>query len=194
LRLFYASFLSAENSEACESLVARVIADAPRSLRPVPGASQHLTHAFLGEIDDARVEGLLALLESFSRAPAIPFRLGAPTVLSGRGAPRLVKIDLVAGGDRIAGLQGRLWRELRERDPSLTGRPKPPHVTIARFPRGAGRGVARRVEQSLLRHRDRSPFADDLLSRIDLVRSTLSSAGPTYTSVGGVRLSESPDS
>jgi 2'-5' RNA ligase len=188
MRLFYASFLSEKNRAACESLVARVSSDVPRSLRPVPRGSHHLTHAFLGEVAEGEVEGLVALLEELREIPAFAFRLAAPTILMGRGSPRLVKVDLQEGGEQVVRLQERLRAGLLERDPSLAGRPKPPHVTIARFPRGARRGLARRVEESMARQREALRFEDDRLSRVDLVKSTLAPSGPVYESVGEVRL------
>lgn len=193
MRLFYASFLSEKNRAACESLVARVSSDAPRSLRPVPRGSHHLTHAFLGEVPEGEVEYLVGLLEELKETPAFPFRLAGPTLLMGRASPRLVKVDLQDGGEQVIRLQERIRAGLLERDPSLAGRPKPPHVTIARFPRGARRGLARRVEESIARHLKTFRFEEDLLSCVHLVKSTLTPSGPVYESIGRVRLAAGPD-
>jgi 2'-5' RNA ligase len=190
MRLFYASFLSPGSREAYESLVARIATEVPGSLRPVPRGSHHLTHAFLGEIAESEVESFLGLLEGLADLPAIRFALGPPSVLFGRGSPRLVKVDLLEGGEQVSRLQERLRRELRGLDPSLAGRSKPPHVTIARFPRNVRRDKARRVEESLSQLGQVSALGDELLSRVELIRSRLTREGPIYESLGEVRLSE----
>jgi hypothetical protein len=66
-------------------------------------------------------------------------------------------------------------------------------VTIARFPRGARKNLARRVEESMARHLEEIRFEPDLLSRVDLVKSTLAPSGPVYQSIGEVRLATGPD-
>ena len=55
MRLFYASFLSSENMQAYESLVAGVVADVPNGLRSIPERTHHLTLAFVGEVADGDV-------------------------------------------------------------------------------------------------------------------------------------------
>ncbi|MGB5814446.1 MAG: RNA 2',3'-cyclic phosphodiesterase [Thermoanaerobaculia bacterium] len=189
MRLFYASFLDPENMSAYESLVARLQAEVPRALRPIPARTHHLTLAFLGEITDGDVDKCLEVLDSATGTAASSFSLGRPKILYGRGQPRLICADLVEGGEHVAALQEVLRVELLQQLPSLVVRPKPPHVTLARFDRRANRQTARRVEEALARQKDPEQTRTDRLVSVHLVKSSLTPNGPVYESLGEVALS-----
>ena len=53
MRLFFASFLGSDLMRSYESLVADLAAEVPDALRSVPKGTQHITLAFLGEIEDS---------------------------------------------------------------------------------------------------------------------------------------------
>ncbi len=192
MRLFYASFLSPENVSAYESLVADVATEVPNAIRPVPAGTQHLTLAFLGEIagEDLRTcEETLAVTVELA---AIPIVLGPPTILFARRTPRLVCVGVDEGRNRIADLQEVLRRALVESLPELDLRPKPPHVTLARFRKNTDRTTARRVEEALSRREAPSPARTDFLSRVHLVRSRLTPRGPLYERLAEAVLAEGP--
>ena len=182
MRLFYASFLSPESIRVYDELVAGWIAGHLGSLRAVPPGSQHLTLAFLGDLPDSELPAAREILNDLASEPSFPFSLGTPRVLRGRGGPRLICADLTCGKERVVQLQDLLARELAERMPERGIRPKPPHVTLARFARGADREAVRGVEREL--SRIGFPARDDRIAAIHLVRSTLTPQGPIYRSVG----------
>ena len=188
MRLFFASFLAAENISAYESLVDRLRGEVPRVLRPIPAHTHHLTLAFLGEIDDDDVDGCLQVLDLVQGAPAASFELQPPRILYGRGQPRLICADLGEGGEHVSRLQGLLCDELGKALPYLDLRPKPPHVTLARFNRRADRKMARRVEEAMTRHLDAARTQSDDVSTVHLVKSSLTPTGPIYESLREVVL------
>ena len=189
MRLFYAAFLSQENKLAYQALVDRVMSDAPGALRPIPPGSHHLTLAFLGEIADNDVDRCLKVLDSVQGTAAASFELEPPRILYGRGQPRLVHAALGEGADEVSRLQGLLCDELRRVLPALDLRPKPPHITLARFNRKANRQTAGKVEEALSRHFDSGQTLSDELSSVSLVKSSLTPSGPIYESLGKASLS-----
>ena len=184
MRLFLASFLSLDNTNAYDSLVAGVGSDVPGTIRPVPSGTQHLTIVFLGDVADVHLPTCLHVLESVGGFDSLDITLSAPRILFAGRSPRLVRVDLVSGSERVSGLQKYLHRELSERLPTPITPPKFPHITLARFRKNANRASARRVEESFSK-RDRSsvPRTDHLTS-VRLVKSTLTPEGPIYESVG----------
>jgi len=189
MRLFIASFLRPENIEAYQSMIDQLVAEASGTLRSVPPGTQHLTLGFLGEIpeqDLAECRGAMAVVESLR---AIPISLDPPLILSARKSPRLLKADVSQGAKRVSELQRLLCAELLKRLPQLDIRPKPPHVTLARFKKNASRDAGRKVADLLSRREDASRTMTDLLDRVQLVKSTLTPQGPIYETVGESLLS-----
>lgn len=189
MRLFYASFLAPENMSVYESLVDCLRAKVPDSLRPIPARTHHLTLAFLGEVAEGDVEKCSQILDAAKSICAGSFTLGQPRVLYGRGQPRLICADLVEGGELVAALQELLRLELLNHFPSDVVRPKPPHVTLARFNRKANRQTARKVEEALAIKVDPQPTRTDRLVSIHLVKSSLTPTGPLYENLGEATLS-----
>ena len=183
MRLFYAAFLDPENRRDYERLIGRVVAEVGRVLRPVPSGSQHQTLAFLGEIDEREVGRYVEILERTKRFPAIPFTLRHPTILFGRGTPRLVKADLDEGGEQALALQKALRLQTGEDPRTLERRLKHPHVTLARFRKDASKAAAHEVIDALSRLDDPELIRSDRLTSVHLVKSTLTPSGPLYESL-----------
>jgi 2'-5' RNA ligase len=188
MRLFYAAFLDASIVNAYESLVADLAADVPNSLRSVPAGSHHLTLAFLGEVAESDVAGCLDILAFARSIPAFRFSLGPPRILSSRGSPRLICVDLVEGREQVSMLQKDLNAKIAEVLPDCAARGQPPHVTLARFKKHAKRETARRVADALSRREADLRPASDRFGSVHLVRSTLTPAGPIYESLGEAKL------
>jgi len=189
LRLFYATFLSQENRAVYQAIVDQVMNDAPGVLRPIPPDSHHLTLAFLGEIAEADVENCRADFSSLGKIETFSFSLEPPRILLGRGRPRLICVDVGVGGQQVSEVQSTLVEHLSRSLPSLKVRPKPPHVTLARFKKNARRSQAARIEEAIARHYDTSRAWKDRLAEIHLVKSSLTAAGPVYETVQKAQLS-----
>jgi 2'-5' RNA ligase len=189
MRLFYAAFLSRENMSAYQALVEGLTRDVPGALRTIPPTSHHLTLAFLGEVAESAVDTCIGVLQVVEDFEAFPLSLGPPRILMGRGLPRLICADITEGGEQVSRIQRALCRQIEERLPSVETRPKPPHVTLARFKRNARRQQARRVKEALIRHHDSGLGWHDHFSLVSLVESSLTPSGPIYETVSEARLS-----
>lgn len=190
MRLFYAAFLSDENMRAYQLLVEELVREVPGALRSIPPETHHLTLAFLGEIADAEGEACVSALVAIERLHAFDFTLDRPRILTGRGRPRLICTGLTEGRERVSEVQAALTSELEGRLSALDLRPKPPHVTLARFHKRARRSQARRVEDALARHYDAASRWQDRFARVHLVKSSLTPSGPVYESLAEAGLSE----
>ena len=188
MRLFYAAYLSRENMHAYQALVDRLIEEVPGTLRSIPPETYHLTLAFLEEIAENGLGKCIAALEAVGSFEAFSLSLGQPRVLKGRGRPRLICVDVTEGTDQVSELQKNLRSHLIELFPSKDVRPKPPHVTLARFKKNSRSSQARRVDEALARHCDYSARWKDRFSSVHLVKSSLTPSGPIYETVKEVRL------
>lgn len=135
LRLFVALDLPRE--------VAQALPDPPPPWRAVRPEARHLTLAFLGPVDDARVTEVVGAVAAGVTAAGAPGELSAgDVVLLPPRRPRVMAVRVA--GEGLAGLQAAVAREL-----AATGlyvpeeRPFLPHVTIGRWKeRGARRAGA----------------------------------------------------
>ncbi len=106
----------------------------PAAVRWVALESLHLTLAFLGELDDAR-------LEAAEQATAVAAREGPPFTLAlthlgtfgSARAPRVIWAGVSGDIAALGNLQGRLATELELRGFPHEDRPFSPHLTLARI-------------------------------------------------------------
>ena len=191
MRLFYASFLDSENMRAYETLVASISAAVPNVIRPIPRRTHHLTMAFIGEIDDRDLDRCLQALEPIAGSQAFDYSLGSPRILYARRSPRLICVDVERGAEMIDSLQAVLRESILQRFPRSQIRAQNPHVTLARFKRNARPQSATGVSEALQAQPVPVLSQSDRLVSIHLVRSSLTSSGPVYESLGEVKLAAS---
>jgi 2'-5' RNA ligase len=189
MRLFLATMLPDAVGEAVEQIAADVRRQAGDIVRPVPPGSAHITHAFFGDVSDRQLDELRAAVTDVARrAVPVDVTFGPPEVLAGGRTPRLVLVPVLDGRQALFDLQVNLVLAVRrvasfERLPL----PKAPHVTVARFRRGAGQREAERVARVLARV---SPAGLGMrVDRLQLVESLLMPDGPRYTALDEVDLS-----
>ena len=120
--------------------------------------------------------------------PAFEFSLQEPCILMGRGRPRLIHAGTSAGREAIQEIQRQLAAAVGQSIPHLDLRPKPPHVTLARFHKRAAKPQARAVERTLAQVDSATLPAADRFTTVELVTSTLTPDGPVYRTVGETRL------
>lgn len=174
-------FLALDLPDDARRAIAATASDAP-GLRRVPAEQLHVTLAFLGDVEPARLPAIVAAIEAVDRT-------GGPIVLSPkaigtfppRGPARVVVVHL--GGDGVARL-GRLQSDLAAALASLGFAPERrafrPHVTVARV------RDSRRAPRDLVRPLDLPSF---MATTLTLYRSTLAPAGATYQAVKRLELS-----
>ena len=184
MRLFLASFLNPEIAAAYESLIAEMASDVPGAIRSVPSGTLHLTIVFIGNVAEANLSTCFRVLEHVKEFEALDYTLSPPRILYSHRSPRLVCVDVATGSQRIAMLQRSLHERLSDTLQMSITRPKPPHVTLARFSKHANRQVGSRAAESLSRRFDATRIRPDRLTGVQLVKSTLTPEGPIYESIG----------
>ena len=187
MRLFYAAYLSRENMDAYQALVDGLIQGVPGVLRSIPHRTHHMTLAFLGEIAESAVDKCSAALDAARGFEVFEYSLGPPSLLLGRGRPRLIRVSLSTGAQRVQEVQAALLASLATSLSSIDSRSKSPHITLARFKKNAQRSQARRVEAAIDQCATPLPKGDHF-SSVQLVKSTLTPSGPVYETIQEVRL------
>jgi RNA 2',3'-cyclic 3'-phosphodiesterase len=141
----------------------------------VPDDRMHLTLRFIGEVDDARAEGILrALREPLPVAPfAISFGdLGA---FPPKGAPRVIWIGVTDGRDAAVRTESAISDRLHALGVPREDRPYRPHLTLARVREAAG------LRASTLFAGLEVRLGQARVDAITLFQSRLSPKGPSYT-------------
>lgn len=134
-RLFFALWPDAPAREALATVAARVAARLEG--RPVPAANLHLTLAFLGEVDAARVD---ALEQAAGGIAAHAFTVSLDR-LGGFRRAGVAWAGCRQCPESLARLQADLDARIREAGFAPDPRPFAPHLTLARRVRGTA-GVA----------------------------------------------------
>jgi len=157
------------------------------ALRWTQPAGVHLTLAFLGNVDDQRIDPLVADLRAACQA-AVSMnlalgRLGAfPDLLR----PRVIWVGLTGDLATLATLQDNVRRATAPYAERPEDKPFHPHLTLARLrPDTRGlRGLAEALEAISSVPRSSGWTADEL----HLFRSELRPQGPLYTSLAVIQL------
>jgi 2'-5' RNA ligase len=188
MRLFVCSLLEAGNQDFYDGRVAEFVAASRGSLRPVPKRSAHLTHAFLGEVDAGRLDDIRTAVESASKQrAAVPIRLGPPAIVFARSTPRLVCAHVIHGAVQLRQLMADVAMALEPVCPGASLAPAhAPHVTLARFRKGAGPKDARVVIAAL--DAESTVTREDAIASIQIVSSVLGPDGPAYTVMADIGL------
>jgi 2'-5' RNA ligase len=117
--------------------LARLVADAPRGVRPVPGGQLHLTLHFLGDVEDESREQLIASLRQLRQGP-FTITMQGSGVFPGRGRPTVLWAG-VASSAPLTDLHAAIARTLEACGRSIEQRDYVPHVTLARLAGGVPR-------------------------------------------------------
>lgn len=155
------------------------IPDLP-ALRRVRPELMHVTLAFLGPTDEARLEDAAAAV-GVAASAAAPFDASLDTLgrFPAGGVPRIVWLGTGIGAAEMQRLAAAVRRELAARGLQYDGKPFRPHVTLARVREGVDRDTARAVAAVV--ERSRPPELRFRATEIVLFESVLSPKGPRYT-------------
>ncbi len=177
MRLFVALKLS--------TAVVAAIADVRRQLSRRPAASRvrwtkddllHLTLRFVGEVEDARVADVCAATElAAGSVAAFEATLDGAGCFPAEGRVRIVWAGMKAEADSLATLAAVVEAGLLAGGFPPEPRGFRPHVTIGRVREDRSRGELRRAVEAIVPEPIPQP-----VSRIVVMASELSRAGPTY--------------
>jgi len=189
LRLFYAMFISSKIAET----LARHISQCALSgadVKWVEPQNLHLTLKFLGEVQQERLEEILAAGES--AADGIK---AFKVFWEGFGAfpdfrrPRVVWAGMKQGGRAVSEIAERLEDRLAASGFRKEERAFRPHLTIGRVKSPRGLEELRKVTEKI----QNSRIGEMEVSSFSLVKSTLTSRGPIYSVVRNFELGAKED-
>lgn len=131
------TFLALELPDAVRHALRRKIDHLGRAMpevRWVDPAGLHLTLAFLGELDDERLDAATQAAADVAGAHA-PFtlRLGGVGTFGSARSPRVIWVDVAGERARLLQLQAALADDLEGRGFPREERPFSPHLTLARI-------------------------------------------------------------
>lgn len=180
MRLFIGTFLGNGAQVFYRHLVEGLVREHGRVLRAVPAGSLHLTHAFGAAVPDERLPDVRAAAADVAgRFAPIAIALDAPRALFAGWQPRLICADVTTGAPALASLVAGLAGALASRCGNVAWRPSTsPHVTLARFRRGARHADADDIMRSVLAAGDLARA--DLVERLQVVASELTASGSVY--------------
>lgn len=178
-RAFIAVDLDGATRETIARLVRRVARALPTA-RIIAPETLHVTLAFLGELDDPRIEEAIAATRE-AAAGVAPFWLapGRIGVFGPDHAPRVVWIGIDGQTGRLRALQRRLTRALEARAFTLDSKPFAPHLTLARLAAPLDEPSALRLHQ--LRSEPPPRAESWRVDGLRVMRSDLSHTGARYT-------------
>jgi RNA 2',3'-cyclic 3'-phosphodiesterase len=166
--------LKSSAAEAANRVRERIARDAPGpQMRWIPPGNLHITIWFLGEVNEPRVDALLALAKEPLDARPFPLRIGGAGAFPPSGAPRAVWLGLVAGREGLVAVHDRLRPRLLPLGFVPEKRPYSPHLTIARVKdiRPSHAAALRKVLRD----------ADDDVGECQVASATLFRSRPTPT-------------
>ncbi len=194
-RTFIAVDLDGDTRDILSRLTRRVARALPTARVVIPD-TLHLTLAFLGELDEPRVEEAIAATREAALGVA-PFWLapGRIGVFGPDYAPRVVWLGIEGQTGKLQALQRRLTRALDARGFTLDSTPFAPHLTLARIAARLDETALQRLSQ--LRSEPPPHTESWQVEDLRVMRSDLSRSGARYTPLAIIPLGEplqaSPD-
>lgn len=186
-RTFIAIELTDQTREALRREIARLRAALP-SVRFADPAGLHLTVAFLGELDEARLSEAIAATEDVALATS-PFALSIAGIgtFGGAKAPRVIWAGVVGDIAVLLAVQSHLARALEARGFVLEARPFAPHLTLARLKNRPDAEASRQLA-ALVRAAPTSAGTTLPVAALSVMKSELRPDGARYTRLREVPL------
>lgn len=192
-------FLAVKPDRPAEALLGRrlmdvqaAVGDEARSLKWTPATNLHITLHFLGEVPQARVAHVIETVQRTLAEDPFEVALGGVGVYPAAGAPRVVWLDVVGGGEALGRAHTELGRRLTEGGFPIESRALSPHVTVARVPDKA-RAHVKQLRERLHELESRRSLGEGgpiawVAERVILFRSDLSGSVPRYEGLHDVEL------
>jgi RNA 2',3'-cyclic 3'-phosphodiesterase len=183
MRLFVAVELPAPLVDAAAAVSAaireRVARIAPHArLTWIPPERMHLTVRFIGGVDDATTDRVLAALRDPIPGEPFPVAFASLGTFPSHGVPRVIWLGLRQGVAALQAAEREITARLIPIGIPAEARPFSPHLTLARVRDANGlHGGSLPVEPIDV------PPAEGLVDAITLFESRLSPKGPTYAAL-----------
>jgi 2'-5' RNA ligase len=180
------TFIALEMNDAQQRHLSEVIQQVALSfpsIRWVNPESIHLTLAFLGELDDERLEKAIeAAQEAAQQAVPFSYRLTQLGAFGPPHAPRVIWMGIEEPTGKLERVYRALNRELRARRFEVERRPFSPHLTLARVKAPLDL-VAQQDLQDLLQSKQQGLTTNEAytITSLHVMKSELSRGGAQYT-------------
>jgi RNA 2',3'-cyclic 3'-phosphodiesterase len=168
-----------------DTLRRRAAQSAPRAkVTWVAPERMHLTLRFIGEVDDARAESIVAALRAPIELAPFVVRWEGLGAFPSRGAPRVLWVGAASGTEPLTRAERTVSDRLALLGFAREPRPYSPHLTLARVREPAG------LRTGPLFDSLDGALGDTRVNAITLFRSHLSPKGPTYVAMERTTLAD----
>lgn len=170
---------------ACgDELRGRAAARAPRArVTWVPPEHLHVTVRFIGEVEDAQGQAIVAAVERDLGVKPFDVIVQGVGTFPERGAPRVIWVGIADGGESLAAIEREIVTRLGACGIPGEERPYHPHVTLARVREAAGLRPGPLLEGCADRR-----FGTSRVDAITLFQSRPSAQGQVYVPLRRRRL------
>ena len=187
IRSFIAIDIDPHVTESISHAIAELRPIIP-AVRWVPATNFHLTIKFLGDIEEARINSVAAVLEEQLRPfPGFSINAKGLGVFPDLRRPRILWVGLA--GTQLLTLVARVESALQALGFVAEKRPFTPHLTIARWRQFDRPSQA--LSEALAHWRD-CEFGETTIDKVVLYQSVLRPAGATYQTLKVVSLNQQP--
>jgi 2'-5' RNA ligase len=188
VRLFIAVEIGPEIQHAASRVIdelrRRTGESAPRArVTWVKPEQLHITVRFIGHVDTAVSERLLAALQRPLDVPAFPLAIEGTGTFPPRRPPRVIWAGIAAGLGKLREVEREVGVRLEPLISSVRSPDYHPHLTLGRVKIPAGLRPA-----VLLEGFEDTGFGVVQVGAVTLFESRLSSTGPTYVALGRTEL------
>jgi RNA 2',3'-cyclic 3'-phosphodiesterase len=153
-------------------------------LKPVSKQNFHFTLFFLGEATIKTIDIIKAKLSEIKFEP-IKITYSGIGGFPNSNDVRIIWIGVDAeGGRKLIGLAEKVRSKMKDIG-FMPDKPFTPHMTLFRIKTGK-----LKMATKLLSEYDRIPFGSEIISKVHLKRSDLTSSGPIYTDIFSVNASD----
>jgi 2'-5' RNA ligase len=175
VRVFVGFFTTKKIQEAVEKLQAQ--SEGFIKGKWVEPQNFHMTFQFIGDVQQEKLVDLLkSLQEVAQRAKPIRVKYKGLGVFPNLDRARVLWIGVAEGHRQLIDLAKTVVRSNRQVGIKDEGKPFHPHVTICRI-----KEFDKRYLKDLLKKHENTFFGEDLVDRVALIKSSLTSIGPIYT-------------
>jgi RNA 2',3'-cyclic 3'-phosphodiesterase len=190
------TFIALEMNSDVQQHLARVIHQVSAALPSghwVDPLGIHITLAFLGELDDARLQkAIQATQEAVKHTQSFTYRLAHLGLFGSTHYPSVLWMGLDEPSGALHSAHHRLQQELAQRNFSIDSRSFSPHLTLARFKKPLNSAEQQKL-QSLLSDRQAHFTSQEIypVTAFEVMKSELSRSGAHYTVLQRCHLADS---
>ncbi|MEJ7553409.1 MAG: RNA 2',3'-cyclic phosphodiesterase [Aquificaceae bacterium] len=175
IRVFVGFFTTKKIQEAVEKI--RTQSEKFIKGKWVEPQNFHMTFQFIGDLQQERLTDLLKTLQDIAQSnKPIKVKYRGLGVFPSLDRARVLWIGVSEGHRQLIELARNIVRANRRVGIRDEGKPFYPHVTICRIKEFDKRGL-----KDLMRQYENTIFGEDLVDRVILIKSSLTSVGPIYT-------------